>query len=126
MNIESKFKKAVSSVRGRAFFGIATGLINGLFASGGGLVVVPALKAQGLNQQKAQATTLGFILPLSVLTTIGYVIGTGFPEGWLLAAIGATAGGGVGAWLLGKVANVWLNRVFCALMLYAGIRMLLF
>ncbi|MGI6192108.1 MAG: TSUP family transporter [Christensenellales bacterium] len=123
MNAE-KIKKALSSTRGRAFFGLFTGLINGLFASGGGLIAVPALKAQGLNQQKAQATALGFILPLSVLSAVGYVIGTGFPAGWFPTAAGATAGGLAGAWLLGKINNVWLNRIFCALMFYAGVRML--
>ncbi len=124
MNTGNKIKKTLSSPRGKVFFGVSAGLINGLFASGGGMIAVPALKAQGLDQQKAQATALGFILPLSVLSAAGYVLGTGFPEGWFPAAAGATAGGAVGAWLLGKIKNVWLNRAFCALMFYAGVRML--
>lgn len=124
MDAGNKIKKALSSPRGKAFFGISAGLINGLFASGGGMIAVPALKAQGLDQQKAQATALGFILPLSVLSAAGYVLGTGFPQGWFPSALGATAGGAVGAWLLGKIKNVWLNRAFCALMFYAGVRML--
>lgn len=126
MNAGSKVRKALSSKRGKVFFGLLTGLVNGLFASGGGLIAVPALKTQGLDQQKAQSTALGFILPLSALSAAGYVLGgAGFPQGWLFAAAGATIGGIAGAWLLGKLKNDWLNRIFCAVMVYAGVRMLL-
>jgi len=124
VNAANRIKKALASPAGKGFFGISAGLINGLFASGGGLVAVPALTAQGLTQQKAQATALGFILPISVLSAIGYVLGTGFPEGFLPCAVGASVGGAAGAWLMGRINDVWLNRVFCALMIYAGIRML--
>lgn len=124
MNAGNQIKKALSSKWGKVFFGLGVGLINGLFASGGGMIAVPALKTLGLDQQKAQATALGFILPLSVISTVGYVIGTGFPKGWLAAAAGATIGGIAGAWLLGKIKNVWLNRIFCVVMFYAGVRTL--
>ncbi len=49
--------------------GIITGFINGLFGSGGGTIVVPALIfLLGMDDHKAHATAISIILPLSIIS----------------------------------------------------------
>ena len=45
--------------------GGVTGLLNGLFGSGGGMVAVPLLEHGGLEPARAHATSIAVILPLS-------------------------------------------------------------
>jgi uncharacterized membrane protein YfcA len=47
-------------------FGLAVGVLAGLFGVGGGILFVPALVALGLGQLEAQATSLLAILPTVV------------------------------------------------------------
>ena len=48
--------------------GFITGLINGVFGSGGGMIIVPALVfLVGLEDYKAHATAISIILPISII-----------------------------------------------------------
>ena len=50
-----------------ALCGLFSGLVNGLFGAGGGLLAVPALeRIGGLETQKSHATALLAMLPLSI------------------------------------------------------------
>lgn len=50
--------------------GLITGLVNGLFGSGGGTIAVPALVfILGLDQHKAHATAISIIFPLSLISS---------------------------------------------------------
>ena len=53
--------------------GTIIGLINSLLGAGGGLITVPYLSKQGLSQQKAQATSVFIILPLTAVSTVLYL-----------------------------------------------------
>ena len=46
--------------------GAATGAANGLFGGGGGMIAVPLLRAQGLEEKRAHATAIAVILPVSL------------------------------------------------------------
>ena len=92
----------------KTLIGIVTGFANGLFGSGGGTIVVPAMERfLHVEEHKAHATAIAIILPLSVLSA------------------GGLAGGLVGAKLLAKVSGLWLHRIFGAFMLAAAVRMML-
>ena len=56
-----------------AVTGAACGLLNGLFGAGGGMAAVPLLKAGGLPQKKAHATSLAVILPLAAVSAAFYL-----------------------------------------------------
>ena len=59
--------------------GSITGLLNGLFGSGGGMVAVPLLEHSGLEPAKAHATSIAVILPLTALSAGSYL----FPARWI-------------------------------------------
>lgn len=110
------------------WIGVVTGFANGLFGSGGGTIVVPAMeRLLGVEEHKAHATAIAVILPLSMLSLGIYLWKTGVGEVWQIAlgtCIGGLAGGVVGARLLKRISGVWLHRVFGAFLLAAAVRML--
>lgn len=108
--------------------GFLAGFLNGIFGAGGGVAIVPLLESQKLPPQKAHATSVAIILPLSIASVISFFI-QGVPARfdlllWLVPA------GLVGAWLgakwLPKMKGSWLKRGFGLLLLYSGIRLLFF
>ncbi len=109
--------------------GIVTGFANGLFGSGGGTIVVPAMERfLQVEEHKAHATAIAIILSLSILSLAIYLWNTGLEQVWqiaLWASAGGLAGGVVGAKLLSKVSGIWLHRIFGAFMLAAAVRMIL-
>lgn len=113
----------------KVLIGIVTGFANGLFGSGGGTIVVPAMERMlRLEEHKAHATAIAVILPLSVLSLGIYLWKTDVSAVWQLAlwaSGGGIAGGLVGAKLLAKVSGIWLHRIFGAFMLAAAVRMML-
>lgn len=113
----------------KLLIGTVTGFANGLFGSGGGTIVVPAMERfLDVEEHKAHATAIAVILPLSILSLAVYLWRTGLHEVWqiaLWASAGGLVGGVVGARLLQKVSGIWLHRVFGAFMLAAAVRMIL-
>ncbi len=109
--------------------GLVTGFANGLFGSGGGTIVVPAMERfLKVEEHKAHATAIAVILPLSLLSLGIYLWKTGLGEVWqiaLWASVGGLVGGIVGAKLLGRISGIWLHRIFGAFMLAAAVRMIL-
>lgn len=109
--------------------GMVTGFANGLFGSGGGTIVVPAMERfLKVEEHKAHATAIAVILPLSLLSLAIYLWKTGLGQVWqiaLWASAGGFVGGIVGARLLSKVSGLWLHRIFGAFMLAAAVRIIL-
>lgn len=108
------------------FFGFLSGIMNGLLGAGGGLIVVPLLKHYGLEQQKAQATAISIILPLTAISSFIYYVNGNIPLDYNLwyipiGALGAVAG----AFLLPKIPNRILKKIFAGFIIWAGIRLLL-
>ena len=109
-----------------AIVGLVTGICNGLFGAGGGMVAVFALERYcGLEPEHAHATALAVMLPLSVVSIIVYLFGNKVEWGSLpFVAPALLIGSFLGAKLLGRLNAIWLNRIFSALMLAAALRML--
>ena len=92
------------------------------------MVLVPLLVLWcGLDQRKAFATSVAVILPLCALSAAIYLFRGGVD---FTAALPYLAGGLLGGLLGGKLFKqlnmVWLRRLFALLLLYGGVRALLF
>lgn len=105
---------------------LLTGFINGLLGAGGGMIAVPLLKKAGFSQKSAQQNAIAVILPITLLSSIIYIV-NGYVT--LPDAIPYIPGGLLGAFLgtrlMKKISNKWLKRIFAVFMLWAGIRLLL-
>ena len=61
-------------ITGIIIAGIGAGAVNGLFGAGGGMIAVPIIKGKDKNQKEAQASAVGVILPLCMLSAAIYYI----------------------------------------------------
>ncbi len=107
------------------FIGLFSGFVNGLFGSGGGTIVVPSLVfVLGFAQYKAHATALFIILPLSILSSLIYMLNQSinYPI-TLKISLGAMVGGYIGAKILNRIPNIYLKKIFGTFMIIAAIRM---
>ncbi len=106
--------------------GVVTGLCNGLFGAGGGMVAVLALnKLCKMPVKKAHATAICIMLPLTVVSIAVYLFNNAIQ--WDMLPWTAPAffvGGLFGAKLLGKLSKIWLNRIFSILMFAAALWMI--
>ena len=105
--------------------GLAGGVLNGLFGSGGGSVAVPMLEWGGNDPRKCHALSVAIMFFLSIVSTFGNIFLGYFPldtvKGLLPAGV---LGASVGALLLRKIDNDILRRIFGAFLIYSGGRML--
>ncbi len=107
--------------------GVGVGAANGIFGGGGGMLAVPMLKGAGLEEKKAHATAILLILPVSLLSFILYAVKGLYDFSVLLpTAIGVTAGGLLGAKLLGRLPVKAIGLIFAALQLVAGVFLFFF
>ncbi|MGN1417857.1 MAG: sulfite exporter TauE/SafE family protein [Acutalibacteraceae bacterium] len=107
-------------------YGILIGFINALFGAGGGMIAVPMLKKCGLEQKKAQATTICIILPLTFVTSAIYLL-----KGYVSFSdavpfiIPGFFGAVFGSTVFKKLNNSFLSKIFALFMIWAGIRLIL-
>ena len=105
--------------------GITVGFVNGIFGAGGGMIAVPLLKKNGLDQKSAHANAVAVILPITIISAAFYLAkayvsfadSVSFVPTGLIGAIIAT-------FALQKFSNKLLQKIFAAFMIYAGIRLL--
>ncbi len=104
--------------------GLMIGAVNGFFGGGGGMICVPILLAVGLSSQKAHATAILTMLPISIASCFVY-----YSKGaidwniFLWLALGSSVGGILGAMLLKKLSNVALQFIFALLIIAVGVKM---
>lgn len=107
--------------------GLFAGVISGLFAAGGGMIVVPALiHLFHLEDKKARATSVLAILPMVITSGIFYY-GNNYID-WKLGfncAVGGIIGGYIGAKLLKKLSTKILKIVFIGFLIYVSVKMIL-
>ena len=113
---ETKIKKAK-----KIFCGVAVGAANSLFGGGGGMLAVPLLNKTGYDEKTAHATAILVILPVSLFSFLLYFF-RGLIDASVLipTALGVTAGGFLGAKLLGKMPTKTVNLLFAVLQVLAG------
>lgn len=107
--------------------GLFVGFLSGFFGGGGGMIVVPLLIfALGLTEKKAHATAIFTILPISIASSVVYLINKNVPFYELgFATIGFVVGGVIGALLLKKINNKILRVIFAVIMIAAGIKIVI-
>ena len=124
-----------------ALTGLGAGLLNGLLGAAGGILLVavlprltppetlyPSVRPLGedLDRRDILATALSVMLPVSAVSGIFYWIGGIRPSPVLLLSLvlPAAAGGLLGAKLLARIPARLLKKIFAAVVVIAGIRML--
>lgn len=110
----------------KTLIGLFAGIICGFFATGGGMILVPAfmyiLKEKPLI---ARATSICCILPMVIASSIFYYKNNYMD--WkigVLCALGGIAGGFLGAKLLVKIPERILKIAFTGFLIYVSIRMI--
>lgn len=111
----------------KVLIGFFAGIVSGLFASGGGMILVPAfIYILKIKDVEARATSVLCILPMVVTSGILYYKNNYMD--WkigLLCAIGGIAGGIVGAKLLNKLPAHYLKIAFTLFLIYASWKMII-
>lgn len=108
--------------------GTLTGLISGLFTSGGGLLLIPLfVHLFHLSEKQARATTVFCILPMVITTTFFYQSNNYI--NWklgILCAIGGIIGAYIGSKLLNILKSKYLKIIFSIFLLVSGIKIVFF
>ena len=91
------------------------------------MVAVPLLTdVLGYNQKEAHATAIFVIAPVCAVSVVTYVINAYIDLSVLVpATVGNVLGGLLGAKFLGKLPKIFVQLAFIAVMLIAGVRMIL-
>lgn len=111
----------------KALIGLTAGVISGLFAAGGGMIVVPALiHIFKIEDAKARATSVFAILPMVITSGIFYYKSNYID--WNLGikcAIGGIIGGIIGAKLLKSLSTKTLRIFFIIFLIYTSAKMIM-
>jgi hypothetical protein len=108
--------------------GLVVGLISGVVGIGGGILFVPALVwLAGMNQHRAQGTSLGALLaPVGILAFWEYYRkGNADLRIAALLALGFLVGGYFGAVGAQHISELWLRRIFAMTLIGVGSHLLL-
>ena len=111
---------------GASLSGAGSGILNGIFGAGGGMVLVPLMRAlTDLEAQQLFSCSVAILLPIcmvSLLLTDGW---DGFALPTALPYLSGSFLGGIAAGLWGKrIPVLWLHRALGGLILWGGIRYL--
>ena len=106
--------------------GVIVGMFSGVVGIGGGILFVPALVwILGMNQHRAQGTSLGALLaPVGLFAFIEYYR-KGNADIRVAALLGAgfLVGGYFGAAAAQHIPEIWLRRIFASTLVAVGARM---
>ena len=120
------YLKNIKKLLKPTILGLGVGFINGVFGAGGGMLAVPILKSEGLSQKSAHANAVAVILPITVLSAVLYLVKGSVSLADSLAFLPTgLIGSVIAAFALQKFSNKWLQKIFAAFMIYAGVRLLL-
>ena len=107
--------------------GIIAGITTGLFATGGGNILIPAfVYFLGMTEKEARATAICCVLPATIVSFIFYYKDkyVDFKIG-ILAALGGIIGAFIGARLLKKLSDRILKICFIIFLIYVSIKFII-
>ena len=104
--------------------GILIGTVNIILGAGGGMLTVPLYKKLGMEQKLAQINAVGTILPITIISSIIYLINgnVNFSDTYIYFIPGLV-GSIAGTFLIKKTSNKILTVIFALFMIWAGVRM---
>lgn len=107
------------------FIGLIAGVVSGSFGVGGGIIIVPGLVIfLHFTQRLSHGTSLMAIMPISAAGVIGFALNDSINvEYALFLGLGSILGALLGTKLLASLKNVWLSRIFSALLLLTALRL---
>lgn len=111
----------------KVLVGLFAGIVSGLFASGGGMIVVPALiHLFKLEDNKARATSVFIVFPMVITSGVYYYRHKYINwEIGIMCGIGGIIGGLIGAKLLKKMPEKKLRIIFTFFLIYVSLRMII-
>ena len=116
----------MKNIARKIIIGILAGIVSGLFSTGGGMIVVPALiYLLDMEDKKARGTSIFCILPMVITSGIFYYKSNYID--WnisILCAIGGMIGGYIGAKVLKKIPVQYLKMAFTIFLIYASYKMI--
>ena len=108
------------------FYGFLAGIINGLLGAGGGILTVTSLKKIGLNPKKAHATSVCAILPMCFISAFIYLQSHSISIAHTLPYVPSGIIGSVlGAFILSKISQNLLRKIFSVFVIWAASQLLL-
>lgn len=113
----------------KIIIGLIVGFISGMFASGGGLLLIPTYMYlfKSTKESEARATAVFCILPMVITTSLFYWHDNYI--NWkvgILCAIGGIIGSFIGSKLLNILKSKYLKLLFIFFLLYSSIRIIFF
>ncbi len=90
------------------------------------MLAVPILKRQGLSQKEAHSNAIAIIIPITIFSAILYLLNghVTIKDAYIYMPTGLI-GALIGTYVLNKISPLILKKLFGALMIYAGVRLLL-
>ena len=111
----------------KIILGVFAGIVSGLFASGGGMLIVPSfVHIFKLDEKTARGTAMFAILPM-VITGGMFYYKSNYID-WSIGIkciIGGVIGGIIGVKLLQKLPDKILRIIFIAFLVYVSVRMIM-
>ena len=105
----------------KILIGLVAGIFCGLFASGGGMILIPSfIYFLNLDEKQARANTIFCMLPMVITTTIIYAKNQeiNWTSG-IKIALGGIIGAIIGSKLLKIINNKWLKLIFIFFLIYS-------
>lgn len=108
----------------RILAGMLIGTVNIILGAGGGMLTVPLYKRLGMEQKQAQINAVGTILPITIISSIIYLINgnVNFSDTYIYLLPGL-CGSVLGTFVIKKTSNKLLTVIFSLFMIWAGVRM---
>ena len=121
-NKRFKLKKNFKYIAGA----LICGFMNGIFGSGGGILVVPLLRSLGIESKKAHATSVLVILFLSILSFVLYIYSYSFNlQDVLIMLPFGMFGAFIGSFVLKNIKTSLLRRIFGVIVIFSSLRLFL-
>ena len=110
----------------KVIIGLLAGFISGFFASGGGMILVPALVYfLNTSEIESRATSTYCIIPIVIISAVFYFKGNYIDWGLaILCAIGGIVGGIIGTKLLMRLSDNKLKILFSIFLIYMSTKMI--
>jgi len=110
---------------------VISGILNGFVGTGGGIILYFVLKflnkreTDNTDMKDIMAMIISIVIPMSIISSVIYMIKGNIIYGELLKYLPAALIGGItGAFLLDKLKFKIVKKLFAAMIIYAGIRMM--